>query len=106
MNEVLGSNLGSGTGCPEIFCGFPQSLEANARTVPQSGNRHTLNVMCLQFQFVGTIPKHLNLATFPKDLSALFTFSALHFGDETSTYTVNLSYIVSHYSAESDIPWL
>jgi hypothetical protein len=29
IREVLGSNLGSETGYPEGFCGFPEPLQAN-----------------------------------------------------------------------------
>jgi hypothetical protein len=32
--EVPGSNLGPDTGCPEVFSGFPQSLQADAGIVP------------------------------------------------------------------------
>jgi hypothetical protein len=34
IREVPGLNLRPKTGCPEVFCGFLHSFQANARTVP------------------------------------------------------------------------
>jgi hypothetical protein len=39
---VLGSKLGSDTGYPEGFRGFPLFLQANVGIVPRSGHEHFL----------------------------------------------------------------
>jgi hypothetical protein len=36
IQEVPGSNLDPETGCPEVFCGVPQSLQKNAGIVSQN----------------------------------------------------------------------
>jgi hypothetical protein len=38
--EVLGSNIGWGSCYPQVFCGFPQSLQTNGWTVPQKVHDH------------------------------------------------------------------